>query len=92
MTRQAVRNINDGISLLKVAEARLTQQGALLDRLQELATQASSGSFTNTQRRALQAEYTQLIVEFGRLGDSLSFNRINPLLAGRGSSGAAYGV
>lgn len=91
VTSQAVRNINDGISLMNIAEAGLAQQGALLDRLQELATQAASGSYTNTQRRALQTEYTQLIAEFGRLGDSLSFNGINPLLAGRGSNSASYG-
>jgi flagellin len=52
----------------------------------ELAQQASNGTYSDTQRRAISVEYRALAEEFGRLGDSTSFNGIS-LLRGNHSNG-----
>ena len=85
----SVRNINDGISALNIIDGTLTEQSALTTRLIELAEQASNGTFSEAQRRALNTEYQALIQESGRLGDTTSFNNLNLLLGGHGSSNSS---
>ncbi len=76
---QAIRNVNDGISAVHIATGALDQQSQLLERMLELAQQASNGSYNSTQRGAMMEEYRTLAQEFGRLGDSTTFNGINLL-------------
>lgn len=71
---QAVRNANDGISLLNIADGALAQLTAITTRQIELATQAASGSLSQSQRRALQSESKALTREYNRILDSTSFN------------------
>ncbi|MCB0353056.1 MAG: hypothetical protein KDD64_06005 [Bdellovibrionales bacterium] len=80
----AVRNVSDGISLIAIATGTLGQQGSMLERLLELSEQSANGTFSSAQRTTMQREYAALISEFGRLGDSASFNGIDLLLGGRG--------
>lgn len=82
----AMRNLNDGLSAINIIDNGLSQQGSILDRLSELATQSANGSFSASQRNSLNDEYRSLVSEFGRLAESTSFNRINLLLGGRGNS------
>ena len=72
--RQGLRNANDGISLLNVAESALGEQVDLLIRLQELAAQSSSGTVTDAERANLQVEFDQLRTEITRLSTSTEFN------------------
>nr|BAE73109.1 flagellin homolog p5 [Sphingomonas sp. A1] len=71
---QAQRNANDGISLAQTAEGALGEISNNLQRIRELAVQASNGTNTQTDRDALQAEVTQLQSEIQRVAEQTSFN------------------
>ncbi len=64
--RQGVRNFNDGISFLNVAERATSQLTNMLIRIRELATQTSNGTIQNTQRQALDKEVQALQTEYNR--------------------------
>lgn len=76
---QGVRNINDGISALSIADGSLEQLSGLTTRLKELAMQSANGSLSITQRRALDAEADQLMQEFNRTISTVSFNGLGLL-------------
>lgn len=76
---QALRNMNDGISLLNVADQTLGELQQILSRQAELAEQAANGVYSLTQRRALGAEANALVDEFNRILTSTKFNGISPL-------------
>jgi flagellin len=71
---QGLRNLSDGISALSIADSTLGELGSVAIRLRELATQSANGTFSLTQRRALQTESDQLISEFNRVIGTTSFN------------------
>lgn len=89
---QAIRNINDGISMLNIMSGTLEQQQGITTRLLELAEQASNGTLSSEQRNALNQEYQSLVKEFGRLGESTKFNGQNLLLGTRGGASASIGL
>ena len=60
---QAVRNANDGISTIAIADSALGQIGSVLSRLAELAEQSANGVFSTTQRSALSNEFVALASE-----------------------------
>ena len=76
---QAARNLNDGLSLLSVADSALEQLSGIAISLSELAEQAANGVYSNTQRKALDAEAQSLSKEFLRIARSTSFNNISLL-------------
>lgn len=76
---QAIRNAEDGQSLVRIAEQSLSTQSDIITRLRELATQASNDTLTDTQRSSLAVEYDQLKEELGRTQATSDFNGINPL-------------
>lgn len=71
---QAARNANDGISLAQTAEGDLDQIGSNLQRIRELAVQASNASNSATDRASLNSEAAQLIAEIDRVASASSFN------------------
>ncbi len=71
---QAIRNINDGVSYLNIADSTVSELSNVVTRLTELATQAANGSYSLTQRRATNVEADQLVKEFNRLVQSATFN------------------
>ncbi|MEE2750291.1 MAG: flagellin [Myxococcota bacterium] len=73
-TRMAMRNLNDGASLLNVAEGATSQTGDILIRMRELAVQSSSEVLSQTERAYLAEEYTELIGEIDRMSNVTSFN------------------
>ena len=79
----AIRNINDGLSAINIANGAIDSQSGIVTRLAELAEQSANGSLSNTQRRSLDAEYQALIAESGRIGAVTSFNGIALLLGNR---------
>ncbi len=80
--RQAERNIEDGISLIQTAEGYLQETHNILQRLRELAVQASNGTYTTEDRMQIQVEVSELIDEIDRIASHAQFNGMN-LLTGR---------
>jgi flagellin-like hook-associated protein FlgL len=76
---QGIRNINDGQSLLGIADAALGSLSTITSRLQELASQSANGSLGLSQRLSLQSENDSLVDEFNRLIRSTTFNGLNLL-------------
>ncbi len=70
----AIRNANDGISLSQTAEGALGKIGDMLQRMRELAVQSANGTNNQTDREALNNEFTQLQSEIGRLAANTTFN------------------
>jgi flagellin len=70
----AERNAGDGISMAQTAEGALGEVHNILGRMRELATQASNGSLTGTDRSFLQTEFSQLQSEIDRIQGSAKFN------------------
>ncbi|MCB0354428.1 MAG: hypothetical protein KDD64_12915 [Bdellovibrionales bacterium] len=81
---QGMRNINDAISLLNIADGSTESLTAIVTRQKELAQQAANGIFSDTQRSALNAEYQSLSNEYDRLIASTKFNGLNILSSGFG--------
>ena len=71
---QGVRNANDGISMLQTAEGALEETSAMLNRMKELATQAASGSYSASDRVALNAEYQALASAITAIAQETDFN------------------
>jgi flagellin len=78
----AVRNAQDGISTVSIADGALDQVSGFLQRLAELAQQAASGSYTNDQRLAMQGEFTALGSEIERIATTTVFNGVALLSGG----------
>ena len=76
---QAVRNANDGISLIQTAEGALDETTNILQRMRELAIQSANGIYTDTDRATLDAEVQQLVAELDRIADETTFNGQNLL-------------
>jgi len=72
--RQAVRNANDGVSLINVTEGALNEQSGILIRLRELASQAATGTVGSTERATIQLEFTALRNELDRISQTTEFN------------------
>jgi len=76
---QAVRNANDGVSLVQTAEGALQESTNILQRMRELAVQSSNGIYTDADRVTLNAETKQLKAELDRIAGTTSFNGKNLL-------------
>ena len=84
--RYAIRGLNkasdnaqNGISLIQVAEGALNETHAILQRMNELATQAANDTNTSTDRTAIQQEIDQLTSEINRIQSTTQFNTMNLL-------------
>lgn len=78
---QAIRNTNDGISTLAIADGALGEVANILTRLAELASQSASGTLSVTQRSVVQNEFVALGSEIERISKVTEFNGI-ALLSG----------
>lgn len=77
----ASRNAQDGVSLVQVADGALGNVGDMLQRVRDLAVQASNGTLTDSQRSNLNAEVQQILTEINATGTQTEFNGIK-ILAG----------
>ena len=84
---KAASNAQDGISLVQVAEGALNETHSILQRMNELATQAANDTNTSVDRTAIKAEIDQLTSEIDRIQSTTQFNSMN-LLDGTFSSKA----
>src|SRR5690606_24488087 len=85
---QAIRNAQDGISLIQTAEGALQETHAILQRMRELAVQAANDTYTEEDRAEIQKEIDQLAAELTRIADTTEFNTQN--LLGGGFSGTFH--
>ncbi len=76
---KASDNAQDGISLIQVAEGALNETHSILQRMNELATQAANDTNTSTDRKAIQQEVDQLTSEIDRIRSTTQFNTQNLL-------------
>jgi len=76
---QAIRNANDGISLSQVAEGALGEAANALQRIRELAVQSANATNSGSDRKALQAEVSQLVEEIDRIASETEFNGLRIL-------------
>src|SRR5690554_6348198 len=71
---QGIKNLNDGISVLNIADGALAEMSNTTTRIKELAFQASNGTLSAKQRKALDDEAQALAKEFSRIANSTTFN------------------
>lgn len=88
---QAVRNANDGISLVQTAEGALNETSNILLRMRELGTQAANGTLSDSQRSNIQVEFKSLQDEIDRISNVTDFNGTK-LLNGALSAGTGMNL
>ena len=76
---KASSNAQDGVSLVQTAEGALNETHSILQRMNELATQAANGTNTTVDRSAIKAELDQLTSEIDRIQSTTQFNTMNLL-------------
>ena len=84
---QAVRNANDGISMLQTAEGALSEVTNMLQRIRELSVQAANDTYSDPDRESLQLEVIELIDEIDRIGNNTMWNGMYVFAADIGSEG-----
>jgi len=78
----AIRNANDGISLISIADGALDQMSSVLTRMAELSEQSANGVLAVDQRSALQQEFVALGSEINRIAVTTTFNGLQLLSGG----------
>lgn len=72
--RSALRNAQDGISLIQTAEGAIQEVHSMLQRMRELAVQAANETYTSADRMEIQKEIEQLKMEINRIASATEFN------------------
>ena len=72
--KQGAKNLNDGISMIQMADGALNEQSSILIRLREITTQSATGTIGNVERTSLQLEFSALRTEFDRIANTTEFN------------------
>jgi len=85
----AVRNANDGISLLQTADGALNEVSTMMQRMRELATLSRTDTYSSVQKTALNEEYVQLASEIDRIGEKTQWNGMNILDGSGGVAGTS---
>lgn len=80
--KQGARNGNDGVSLVQTAQGAMGQSLNILQRMREIATQASTGSYSSSDLANLDTEYQSLLSEIDRIKGTATFNGISLLNGG----------
>jgi flagellin len=84
--QQAMRNTNDGISMIQTAEGSLEQLTNIMTRVRELTVQSANETYSSSDRTMISTEMTQLKNEFERITATSEFNEQNLLNATAGTS------
>ena len=72
--KQGAKNLNDGISMIQMADGALNEQSSILIRLREITAQSATGTIGNVERTSLQLEFSALRSEFDRIANTTEFN------------------
>lgn len=83
---KGVQNLQDGISLVQVADGAMNEIQSMLHRLKELAVHSANGTLTDSDRGAIQAEAEQILGEMDRIAESTEFNTLQLLNNSWGSA------
>ena len=76
---QAMKNIQDGVNMMQIAEGTLEIIGENLQRIRELSVQAANGTYATLERNAMLSEIKERITEITRISETTSYNKV-PLL------------
>jgi flagellin len=79
--KQAIRNANDGISMIQTAEGGLNEVYNILVRMRELSVQASNETYNSSDRALIDTEFKELALEIKRIASIANFNRQDILSA-----------
>ena len=74
---QAIRNVNDGISMVQIAEGTMDEATSILQRMRDLAVQASNGSLSSTERGYLDAEHAKLATALDNAINQAKFDDVD---------------
>ncbi|RZR34504.1 flagellin [Vibrio vulnificus] len=88
----AVRNANDGISIMQTAEGAMNETTNILQRMRDLSLQSANGSNSHAERTALQEEITALNDELNRIAETTSFGGRKLLNGSFGSAAFQIGA
>jgi flagellin len=83
--RQGIRNAEQGINLIQLAEGSLNETSTMLTRLRELAVQSANSTINDENRQGLTSEFNQLTAEIDRIALSTTYNK-QVLLTGFGNA------
>ncbi|WP_323814623.1 flagellin [Cellvibrio sp. NN19] len=89
---QAIRNANDGVSMIQTAEGALQESTNILQRMRELSVQSANGIYSDSDRKTLQAEVKQLQSELTRIAETTTFNGQNLLDGSMGTKQLQVGA
>lgn len=78
-TDQAMRNANDGVSLVQTLDGAMGEVVNMLQRMRELSVQSLNGTYNDTNRAQMNTEYSQLATEIQRVGQTTAYNDKNLL-------------
>ena len=85
----ASKNANDGISMLEVAEGATLEISNMLVRMRELAVQSASGTYSGSDRAALNLEFAALLSEIHLIASNTTWNTVSILKGGNDASGSS---
>lgn len=85
----AVRNANDGISLLETADAGLSETSSMLQRMRELAVLSRTDTYSSVQKAALNDEYAQLLSQVDKIASNTQWNGTSILDGTGGAAGTS---
>ena len=89
---QAIRNANDGVSLVQTADGALGEVTNMLQRVRELAVQSASGTYSDDDRTNMQTEVSQLTSQIGSVLKNTQFNGVSLFSVGTLPAGTADGT
>jgi flagellin len=91
-TAQAMRNAQDGIAAMNVAEGAANEISEVLQRMRELAVQSANDTLTSTERQYTNQEYRQLIGEIDRIAEVTNYNGMKLISSAGTSANERFGI
>jgi flagellin len=91
-TAQAIRNSQDGIAAITIAEGSANEISAILQRMRELAVQSANDTLTSTERAYTNQEYGQLIEEIDRIASVTNYNGMKLISSTGNNANERFGI
>lgn len=91
-TAQAMRNAQDGIAAISIAEGAANEISDILQRMRELAVQSSNDTLTSTERAYTNQEYQQLISEIDRIAEVTNYNGMKLISSSGTNANDRFGI
>lgn len=91
-TNQAMRNAQDGIAAITIAEGAANEVSSILQRMRELAVQSSNDTLTSTERAYTNQEYGQLVDEIDRIAAVTNYNGMKLISSGGANANERFGI